>query len=73
MTTAVMGSASDYPEFLAWHALLQPLFNIEPPDWTVKEPMERQLPGFGATFNATDDDDDVSDDEDTDDDEEDDG
>jgi len=27
-----------YPEFRAWHALLEPLFDIEPPDWTVHGP-----------------------------------
>lgn len=40
------GIASKYPEFLAWHALLQPLFGIEPPDWTEEEPMVRELPGI---------------------------
>lgn len=28
--------AAQYPEFRAWHALLQPLFGITPPDWTEK-------------------------------------
>jgi adenine-specific DNA methylase len=27
-------AASMFPEFRAWHALLQPLFGLEPPDWT---------------------------------------
>lgn len=27
-------AAALFPEFRAWHALLQPLFGIEPPDWT---------------------------------------
>lgn len=32
-------AASMFPEFRAWHALLQPLFGIEAPDWTpVTEP-----------------------------------
>lgn len=28
--------AAEYPEFRAWHALLQPLFGIKPPDWKKK-------------------------------------
>lgn len=40
------GIARDYPEFLAWHALLQPLFGVEPPDWSEREPMMREFPGF---------------------------
>jgi len=28
--------AAQYPEFRAWHALLQPLFDIKPPDWKKK-------------------------------------
>lgn len=31
-------AAAQYPEFRAWHALLEPLFGIEPPDWTEKQP-----------------------------------
>jgi len=31
-------AAAQFPEFRAWHDLLQPLFNIEPPDWTEKPP-----------------------------------
>jgi hypothetical protein len=27
-------AASRYPEFRAWHALIEPLFGIEAPDWT---------------------------------------
>jgi adenine-specific DNA methylase len=27
-------AAAMFPEFRAWHAMLQPLFGIEPPDWT---------------------------------------
>jgi len=33
-------AAAVFPEFRAWHALLQPLFGIEPPDWT--PPLETQ-------------------------------
>jgi hypothetical protein len=32
--------ADFYPEFRAWHALLKPVFGIEPPDWT--EPVAAQ-------------------------------
>ena len=31
-------AAAKFPEFRAWHVLLQPLFAIEPPDWTEKAP-----------------------------------
>jgi putative DNA methylase len=31
-------AASQFPEFRAWHALLRPLFDITPPDWTEKKP-----------------------------------
>jgi putative DNA methylase len=31
-------AAAQFPEFRAWHALLQPLFDIVPPDWTEKKP-----------------------------------
>jgi hypothetical protein len=30
--------ATKFAEFGAWHAMLQPLFGIEPPDWTEKPP-----------------------------------
>ena len=33
-------AADDYPEFRAWHAMLKPLFGIEPPEW---KPMAVQL------------------------------
>jgi adenine-specific DNA methylase len=33
--------ADEFPEFRAWHAMLKPLFGIEPPEW--KEPKELQL------------------------------
>ena len=29
-------AAAEFPEFRAWHALLDPLFGIAPPDWTEK-------------------------------------
>lgn len=30
--------AAKFPEFRAWHALLEPLFGMPPPDWTEPEP-----------------------------------
>ena len=33
--------ADEFPEFRAWHAMLQPLFGIEPPEW--KELRKEQL------------------------------
>ena len=35
--------AAKFPEFRAWHALLEPLFGIEPPDWTEREPEQIAL------------------------------
>jgi putative DNA methylase len=35
--------ARKFPEFLAWHALLQPLFGIAPPDWTERGPDQHVL------------------------------
>jgi hypothetical protein len=37
-------AATKYPEFRAWHALLEPLFGISPPDWTEKESPIQLLP-----------------------------
>ena len=37
--------SAQYGEFRAWHALLAPLFGIEPPDWTPKPPEQPTLPG----------------------------
>ena len=31
-------AAAQFPEFRAWHALLRPLFDITPPDWTERKP-----------------------------------
>ncbi len=36
-------AAAIFPEFRAWHALLEPLFGVEAPDWTEKEPPQRDL------------------------------
>lgn len=35
--------AAHYPEFRAWHALLKPLFGIEPPDWSAPAPAQPSL------------------------------
>ena len=51
-------AADEFPEFRAWHALLQPLFGVEPPEW--KEPVAPQ-----ATL-VMDDDEDEDDDEEAD-------
>ena len=29
-------AAAEFPEFRAWHAMLEPLFGVTPPDWTEK-------------------------------------
>jgi hypothetical protein len=31
--TGKKGAAAIYPEFRAWHAMIEPLFGITPPDW----------------------------------------
>ncbi len=36
-------AADDFPEFRAWHALLKPLFAIEPPDWREPTPLAPTL------------------------------
>ena len=36
-------AALKFPEFRAWHAMLQPLFGITPPDWTEKGPDQGML------------------------------
>lgn len=36
-------AAARFPEFRAWHALLDPLFEIRPPDWTEKPPPQGAL------------------------------
>jgi putative DNA methylase len=36
-------AAAEFPEFRAWHALLDPLFGIAPPDWTEKPPPQGVL------------------------------
>lgn len=53
--------AAKFPEFRAWHALLQPLFSITPPDWTEKAP-PATLP-YGAPESDDEDDDSDEDEE----------
>jgi adenine-specific DNA methylase len=36
-------AAAKYPEFRAWHALLEPLFGVPAPDWTEKAPPQGLL------------------------------
>ncbi len=36
-------AADDFPEFRAWHALLKPLFAIEPPEWKESMPLAPTL------------------------------
>jgi hypothetical protein len=35
--------AQTFAEFRAWHALLEPLFGLAPPDWTEKQPDQAML------------------------------
>ncbi len=61
------GITAKYPEFLAWHSLLQPLWGVTPPDWSEQEPVHRQFPGFATGAFVPEDED--ADDEDIEDDE----
>lgn len=36
--------ADEFPEFRAWHAMLKPLFGIDPPEWVEPEPLQPHLP-----------------------------
>jgi putative DNA methylase len=36
-------AAAQFPEFRAWHAVLQPLFGLPTPDWTEKAPPQLQF------------------------------
>ena len=43
-------AADEFPEFRAWHALLKPLFGIEPPEWKEPQPpLQATLGMRGAT------------------------
>jgi putative DNA methylase len=54
-------AAALYPEFRAWHALLKPLFEVDPPDWSVKPPPQTELSfmqaGAGSEVAAEEDED----------------
>jgi putative DNA methylase len=50
--------ARKFPEFRAWHDLLEPLFGITPPDWTEKGP-DQQVLELLSRPTATDEEDDV--------------
>ena len=41
-------AAAEFPEFRAWHALLEPLFGITPPDWT-EAPVPQASFGFAGS------------------------
>jgi hypothetical protein len=41
-------AAAQYPEFRAWHDLLEPLFGIEPPEWKEVLPPQLELGGLFA-------------------------
>ena len=45
-------AALKFPEFRAWHAVLQPLFGITPPDWTEKGPDQGMLALLAAKGTA---------------------
>lgn len=51
--TGKKSAAAKYPEFRAWHSLLQPLFGATPPDWTPKAVPQAAL--FSETSDAEDD------------------
>ncbi|MCE9614802.1 MAG: DUF1156 domain-containing protein [Lentisphaerae bacterium] len=40
-------AAAAYPEFRAWHAMIEPLFGITPPEWT-QEYVEPDMPLFAG-------------------------
>lgn len=50
-------AAAMFPEFRAWHALLKPLFGIEPPEWVQKAPPQGELFQKQADAEVADDDD----------------
>jgi len=41
--TGKKSAAAEYPEFRAWHALLEPLFGIKPPEWKKKVHAQARL------------------------------
>ncbi|MBI3099180.1 MAG: DUF1156 domain-containing protein [Planctomycetes bacterium] len=48
-------TAAQFPEFRAWHALLEPLFGAKPPDWTEKKSPQRTLAGFAEATGSEED------------------
>lgn len=46
--------AAKFAEFRTWHAMLQPLFGIEPPDWTEKPPDQGILQLLARTGDGLD-------------------
>ena len=40
-------AADEFPEFRAWHAMLKPLFGIEPPSWEEPAELQPKLPSMG--------------------------
>lgn len=48
-------AAVQYPEFRAWHAMIEPIFGIEPPEW-IEESVEPDMPLFAAFGIGEDDD-----------------
>jgi hypothetical protein len=46
--------ATRFAEFRAWHAMLLPVFGIEPPDWTEKPPDQGVLQLLARTGAAVD-------------------
>lgn len=40
-------AAEEYPEFRAWHAMIEPLFGVTPPEW-VEEYVEPDMPLFAG-------------------------
>lgn len=61
--------AGKFPEFLAWHAMLEPLFGINPPDWAEKGPGQQALellarPGDEEEDTEPDEDDEAEEEED---------
>jgi len=57
-------AAALFPEFRAWHTLLQPLFGIEPPDWTPKVEPQTELELFANSQTELETGEDVSEEED---------
>lgn len=47
-------ASARFPEFRAWHAMLAPLFGLEPPDWTVRGPDQLSLEGLFAAAGGED-------------------